>query len=141
MKITSSLIEETDYFREEDESFCNFDNGFRFIFNYEEIFNTIIEIRNPFVHSKIKWQEFYDHIEEGNNYKLDFGELGHLEYSDNKLHYKVGNNKEYYQFKYSYGRDFDNKCFVTIPLAQYKQDFLLALKSLLDDQEIIKGWK
>ena len=141
MKVTSGFIKEVDYFREEEETFYKFTNGFRFIFKYENIFNATIEIRDPFVHSKIKQQEFYDHIYEGKTCKLDFGELGYLTYNDNKIEYKVGNNQEYYQLKYEYGNKFDNKCLVTIELTHCKDDFLVSLKSLLDDPTITTRWK
>lgn len=141
MKVTSSFIRESDYLDEEDDSFYEFVNGFRFIFEYEDIFNATIEIRNPFIHSKIKWQEFYNHIDQGKACNLDFGELGYLRYNDNKLEYKVGNNQEFYQFRYAYGNKFDNKCLVIIQLTQCKQDFLVSLKSLLEDQKIARRWK
>lgn len=140
MKITFNFFKETDYFKEEDDTFYKFEHGFKFTFEYEK-FNTSITIRNPYTRSKNQWLELYDAVDKGQYYKLKLSS-DYIECTDDQIHFKLGNQKEYYQFKYDHSDGgWGSNCEISIPLAECKEDFLNALKFFLDHPTSNKYWK
>lgn len=141
MKISSSLYNERDYYDEWDVTFYGFNHGFKITFNCEML-DTEVIIRNPYACKKKEWEELYEAIDKGQNYKLKLPEVGYIEYLEDKIHFNLGSQKKYYQFKYApSNHDWGSKYNLSISLFQCKEEFLKALKSLLDNPEIVKYWE